>query len=162
MTRKPWASQLMLLLLIMGLIVCAGSVSSDDSFDPAALEREVATRIDAHRKASNLPAFSYDDKIAAISRKHSQDMAAGKIPLGHDGFQARAKKISGFLALAGAAENVSKHRRESDFAETAVIGWLDSPVHRKNIDGDYSVTGVGAARDAEGVVFFTQFFVRVR
>jgi uncharacterized protein YkwD len=162
MTGKRWTTGLALSVLIAGLISTASSRSRADAFDAAALEREVATRIDAHRKASKLAPFAYDDKVASLARKHSRDMAAGKVPLGHAGFKARVEKISGFLALAGAGENVSKHRRESDFAEHAVMEWLDSPVHRKNIDGKYEVTGVGAARSPEGIVYFTQLFVRVR
>lgn len=162
MTRKRWRARLLVPVLIAGLISCASSGSSDDSFDETALEREVAKLINAHRKESKLPSFSYDDKVASVARKHSQDMAQGKVPLGHDGFKARIKEISEFLALAGAGENVSQHQGKADFAERAVTEWLGSPVHRKNIDGDYGVTGVGAARSAEGTVFFTQIFVRVR
>jgi uncharacterized protein YkwD len=161
-TRTGWKVRRLVPILIAGLMSCATGGSSDDSFDAAALEREVATLINAHRKESKLPRFSYDDKVASLARKHSQDMAQGKFPLGHDGFEARVKEISGFLALAGAGENVSEHQGKSDFAERAVREWLDSPVHRKNIDGDYGVTGVGAARSADGKVFFTQIFVRVR
>ena len=37
-----------------------------------------------------------------------------------------------------------------------------SPLHKKNIDGDYDLAGVGAAQDANGVVYFTQIFVKKR
>ena len=89
-------------------------------------------------------------------------MARGGVALGHAGFESRAEEIAKFIDLAGAAENVSKHDRKSDFAHFAVTGWLASPGHRKNIDGDYALTGVGAARSSEGVVYFTQLFVRAR
>ena len=149
-------------LLVALLVRCQEPAAASDPVDLATLEQEVAERINAHRKASKLAPFAYDDRVAAIARRHSERMASGRAKLGHDGFEARAEEISQFLALAGAAENVSKHRRESDFAEFAVSGWLASPVHRKNIDGDYAITGIGAARSSQGLVYFTQLFVRVR
>jgi uncharacterized protein YkwD len=152
----------LVLLFLLAAVGCQAPAAADSSVDLKALEREVHDRINAHRKASKLPTFSYDDEVAKIARGHSQKMARGKASLGHDGFQSRADEIGKFLPLSGAAENVSKHQRKSDFAEHAVKGWLASKPHRKNIDGDYDVTGVGVALSKEGVVYFTQLFIRRR
>ena len=160
MTRTR--SRIHLALPLLLAISCQTPVAAKGSAELMAFEREAAERVNAHRKASNLTPFSYDARVAEIARGHSERMASGKSKLDHDGFQSRANRIAKFLPLAGAAENVSKHQRKADFAEIAVKKWLASKVHRKNIDGDYAVTGIGAARSKEGVVYFTQLFIRVR
>ena len=62
----------------------------------------------------------------------------------------------------GLAENVSRHDRSSGFVDAALKQWLASPAHKKNIDGDYDLAGIGAAQDANGVVYFTQILVKKR
>jgi uncharacterized protein YkwD len=46
--------------------------------------------------------------------------------------------------------------------EATVQRLLESPVHRENIEGDFDLTGVGAATDAQGLLYLTQIFVRTR
>jgi len=74
----------------------------------------------------------------------------------------RAALIAASIEMAGLAENISKHDRSSGFVDAALGQWLGSRAHKKNIDGDYDLTGVGAAQDADGVVYFTQIFVKKR
>ena len=40
-----------------------------------------------------------------------------------------------------------------------MTGWLQSPGHRRNIEGDFDLTGIGIVRVAAGTYFFTQLFV---
>ena len=41
----------------------------------------------------------------------------------------------------------------------AVEGWSKSPEHRKNMLGNFSLTGIGVAQGQEGRYFFTQIFI---
>jgi len=41
-----------------------------------------------------------------------------------------------------------------------VQGWLKSPGHRKNIKGDFDVTGIGVSKNAQGDYYFTQIFIK--
>jgi len=41
-----------------------------------------------------------------------------------------------------------------------VDGWLNSPGHKKNIEGNFTLTGIGYARDHKGNIYFTQIFSR--
>lgn len=150
------------LLLSIGISTQANDSSSQRTFDSTALEHEIFQRINTHRKRSGKPLLVYDEAVAAIARGHSQAMARGRTGFGHGQFKARMEEVAARVELAGFAENVSKHERSANFAEAAVNQWLASPPHRANIDGDYSLTGVGAARGADGAVYFTQLFVRVR
>jgi len=45
-------------------------------------------------------------------------------------------------------------------AREVVDGWLHSPGHKRNIEGDFIFTGIGHARDKKGDIYFTQIFSR--
>jgi uncharacterized protein YkwD len=101
--------------------------------------------------------------VAEIARGHSEDIAAGRVPLGHEGLQARAREVAQTIGLSGLAENVC-FNADAEFAtaRTAVSWWLGSAGHRKNLEGDYDLTGVGIAQNARGTYYYTQIFVRTR
>jgi uncharacterized protein YkwD len=45
-------------------------------------------------------------------------------------------------------------------AHKVVDGWLHSPGHKKNIEGDYNFTGIGVSKDKNGRIYYTQIFLR--
>jgi uncharacterized protein YkwD len=127
------------------------------------LEREVARRVNAYRRAHRLPALSYDTAVAAIARAHSEDMAAHRVPMGHDGFRQRADLVERSLPLDAIAENVALNDyNRSRTVAVAVAGWLASPHHLENIEGKYDVTGVGIVLARDGTFYYTQLFVARR
>ena len=125
----------------------------------APLEDTVLALVNRHRRARGLPALVPDARIARQARAHSAAMAAGKTPLGHSGFDARAAALHEVMAFRGIAENVAFNSGHRDPAAEAVRGWLGSRGHRENIEGPYERTGVGVVTNAKGEVFFTQLFV---
>jgi uncharacterized protein YkwD len=126
----------------------------------AALERAVLDRVNEHRRARGLPALTFDARIAAEARRHSQAMAAGTRPGGHAGFDDRLAAIRRVMPVRESAENVAYNKGHARPASEAVRGWLGSRGHRSNIEGPWSTTGVGVARNAAGEFYFTQIFVR--
>ena len=88
-------------------------------------------------------------------------MANGIVEFGHDGFSARVNAIREDIPYQAAAENVAYNMGYSDPAATAVEGWLDSPGHKENIEGDYNLTGIGLCVKG-GHYYFTQIFIRPR
>lgn len=151
------------LLAAVLLLACAHATGSPRAPAPqfASLEREVARRINAYRTAHRLPALSYDTAVASIARAHSRDMAAHRVPMGHDGFNKRVDRLGRFLALEAAAENVAFNTYSANSTvRVAVDGWLTSRHHLENIEGRYGVTGVGIARAGDGAFYYTQVFVR--
>lgn len=96
--------------------------------------------------------------ISSVALGHSRDMLTGRSPFGHDGFRQRIGRISGKLGrLHVAAENVASGPMD---AREVVDGWLHSPGHRRNIMGDFRLTGIGVAEAANGMIYFTQIFVK--
>ena len=50
----------------------------------------------------------------------------------------------------------------SNPGEKAVIDWINSPGHHKNIVGDFNLTGIGIAKNNEGKYYFNQIFIKTR
>jgi len=92
--------------------------------------------------------------------QHSKDMATGKTGFGHNGFEQRVqaiKKTMGVSIMSASAENVAYGELS---AREVVNGWLNSSGHKRNIEGNYNLTGIGVAKDRSGTLFFTQIFLR--
>ncbi len=156
------ARSLLFLLVLAGLPGRGLAQGESDEVDLRELEVGVRIRINEYRVSAKKPAFEPNEKVAEVARGHSRDMAEDKVGFGHDGLRERAALIAASIETAGIAENVSRHDRSSGFVDAALKQWLESPIHKKNIDGDYDLAGVGAAQAADGVVYFTQIFVKKR
>lgn len=118
------------------------------------------TLINEHRQSIGLPALVWSQEVADVSRIHSENMAAGRVAFGHDGFDARFAALQSRLNISRMGENVAANTYPDSVA-TAVTGWLQSPGHRANIENSqYTHTGIGIATAPDGNVFFTQIFVK--
>jgi uncharacterized protein YkwD len=136
-----------------------GAESASEAARAAGLEREVHEAVNAHRRGRGLSPLVLDARIGREARLHSVAMAEGKVPLGHHGFEERAKALSRILPSRRSAENVASNEGHRDPASEAVRGWLRSHQHREHIEGPYELTGVGVARNGRGEVYFTQIFI---
>ncbi len=131
--------------------------------DLAAIEREVLARVNRYRKSEGLPALTSDARISEIARGHSREMADGRTGFGHGGFKNRTRVVASRLPYKRVAENVSRHKRDPREVPTvAVESWVDSRGHRRNIEGPFAVTGIGAALGPDGSIYLTQLFVAPR
>ncbi|MBD1807035.1 CAP domain-containing protein [Microcoleus sp. FACHB-SPT15] len=128
----------------------------------AALEQSVHQQINKYRQSRNLPPLALDARISEQSRLHSQAMASGKVPFSHNGFEARVKAIGQSIPYGSAAENVAYNQGYSNPDQQAVEGWIKSPGHRKNMEGQFDVTGIGITKNAKGEYYFTQVFIKRR
>lgn len=124
------------------------------------LEQAVHQKINQYRASKGLPALTLSASITQQSRLHSQNMANGKLPFSHQGFEGRVKEIAKSVTYSGAAENVAYNMGYQDPATQAVQGWIKRPGHLKNIQGNYGLTGIGVSRNAKGEIYFTQIFIR--
>lgn len=121
-----------------------------------ALEDQILVLINQHRKQKGLPALENNVVIGVEARRHTVSMASHKTPFGHNGFSYRTKVITSKIpGITATAENVAFG---SKTAREVVDGWLDSPGHKKNIEGRFRLTGIGVARDDKSVLYFTQIF----
>ena len=121
------------------------------------IEIEILNQINTHRKSIGKPALSFEENIQQLCRQHAQSMAAGQTAFGHDGFQQRSDRLLRQLGGSGIAENVAQGQRS---ALEVVSSWLQSRGHRRNIEGDYNLTGIAVEKDANGANWFTQIFYK--
>jgi uncharacterized protein YkwD len=146
-------------LFTAGLLLL-GSAGTGNGEALRGLEGAVFEAVNGHRRGAGLPDLVPSDELARIARGHSEAMAAGRADLGHTGFQERTAEIRARMPMASAAENVSKHTRPlSQVPDAALKVWLASRTHRRNLEGRYDTSGVGAARAPSGTIFLTQIFV---
>ncbi|MGF1493684.1 MAG: CAP domain-containing protein [Microcoleaceae cyanobacterium] len=126
------------------------------------LEKLTHQKVNEYRASKNLPPLEFSAQISQQSRIHSQAMAEGKVAFSHAGFEQRAEKLSQPIPYREIAENVAYNSGYSNPAAEAVEGWIDSSGHRKNMEGNYNLTGIGIAKNSAGEYYFTQIFIRSR
>ena len=129
---------------------------------PSAMEKSINQQINQYRQSRKLPPLTLDSRISAQAKIHSQNMASGKVPFSHDGFEQRVSIIRRQIPYQAAAENVAFNQGYSNPAEQAVDGWIKSDGHRVNIEGQYNLTGVGIVKNAKNEYYFTQLFINRR
>jgi uncharacterized protein YkwD len=123
-----------------------------------ALERAVHEQVNQYRQSRNLPPLTLDPRMSQVAREHSQAMAEGKAPFSHQGFKERIVAIS--IPYRTAAENLAFNQGYSQPDRSAVEGWIKSPGHRQNMEGNFNLTGIGVTQNANGEYYFTQLFIR--
>ncbi len=146
--------------LILSLL---GSTGCDQIFGPGGvltaseIEDQIFDLVNRHRASLNLNTLEWNDGVAGIARGHSQDMADGTVPFGHDGFYDRMAQIQALVSCRMIGEVVAY----SDTAENAVNALIASNDHRDILEGDYDLTGVGVVLEKSGPGFYaTQMFVK--
>lgn len=136
------------------------SAKTATSTPHSTLEQSVHQQINQYRQAHKLSPLTLDPRISEQARAHSQAMASGKVPFSHQGFEQRVKAISRVIPYRASAENVAFNQGYSNPVQQAVQGWIKSPGHRVNIEGEYNLTGIGIVKNAKGEYYFTQIFIR--
>ncbi|AFZ02679.1 CAP domain-containing protein [Calothrix sp. PCC 6303] len=142
------------------LSTASSKVAPINNFKTTDLEKSVFEQINRYRVAKGLSKLTLDARISKQARIHSQNMAVGKVPFSHKGFEKRVNSIS--IGYQSASENVAFNQGYDDPVAEAVSGWIKSPGHLVNIKGNYNLTGVGVAVNREGEVYLTQLFLRSR
>lgn len=167
--RAAVGSRLLLCLVLCFVLMSACRKDDDEGGNPGPvsdterLEQRVHELVNAHRATVGATPLKYNDLMRDFCRKHSQNMAARRVPFGHQGFEQRMDTIRRTIAGTGeAGENVARlpFTTVDETAQNALQMWLNSPPHRGNIENRrYNLTGVGASIDTSGQVFLTQKFM---
>ncbi|HEY4612885.1 MAG TPA: CAP domain-containing protein [Bacteroidota bacterium] len=151
-------------LSVVVLTGCSGAVQQMPARSGAlhAIERRTHDLVNAHRVTLGEKPLLWSDAIAERALIHSQNMAMNKFPLSHRGFEARVKEIARRIPYNNSAENVAMNWGFLDPASKFVEGWLASPGHLENIEGNYTMTGIGVALSADSTYYATQIFILAR
>ncbi|QYC41644.1 Cysteine-rich secretory protein family protein [Nonomuraea coxensis DSM 45129] len=125
-----------------------------------AVENEVVRLTNAERAKGGCGPLTHDARLRQAAFGHSADMAKNDY-FEHDSQDGRDMvdriKATGFTGSAW-AENIAMGQRT---AAEVVEGWMNSDGHRRNImNCSYTHIGVGAARNGQGQLYWTQDFAR--
>jgi hypothetical protein len=127
--------------------------------DTDKLRKELFALINEVRASKKIAPLKSNAILETLAQKHAENMARQE-KLDHDldgktsSDRAREAKYPGVVG-----ENVLLSRIRKGMVKTAVIDWLGSPGHRRNILGaNWIETGVGAALSRTGRVYFCQVF----
>ena len=129
---------------------------------PTSQEQRAFELVNTERVKKGLRPLVWDAELTRMARRYSEKMASQnffshKAPDG-EGLRerSRANGIVGFKRL---GENLAFNKGFADATASAVVGWMRSEGHREHIlDGEFTRSGLGIARSAEGRVYFTQVF----
>ena len=140
------------IFLISALFVFSAAVSPANQ-----LVNDVLRYTNDYRRSKGLKELIMKDDLNSLARKHSEDMASGKLSLGHSGYDQRVAKVNKIYGTWMVAENVAYGARD---AKEVFKIWKNSSGHRKNMLGNYKYTGIGTAADAKGSIYYTEIFAR--
>lgn len=145
------------LILSLFQFAHAGTPAKQVASDTA-IQNAILININQYRQKHGLSQLKMDDQMVKEAKNHSIDMANHTMPFGHKYFQSRIDRLHSQIKNSNAgAENVAYNYKD---AQDVVNNWVRSPGHRRNIEGNYNLTGIGIARDTKGKMYFTQIFLR--
>lgn len=145
-------------------VLLAGSCSTESientdipsSENAILVEEALLDIVNDHRMNLGYSSLLFSKVAYDYANTHTDYMIA-KGSLSHDNFSARASNISSEVNAEYVAENVAKDYPD---AAAALENWLQSPNHRKTIEGEFTHTAVSVKKDASGKLYFTQLFYR--
>lgn len=156
---KSCLSAMLAMLLFCFFQICNAESTNSYAVTDAASQQSIFNDINAYRIKHGLSKLKMNNTISIVAESHSRDMADNNVSFGHDGFNARLQNLlPHFKKVHGMAENVAYTYKD---AREVVEQWLDSSGHRKNIEGNYNLTGIGIAHDRKGRMYVTQIFLNV-
>jgi uncharacterized protein YkwD len=122
-------------------------------------ENEVVRLTNAERAKGGCGPLKHDPQLRAAAFGHSDDMAKNNY-FDHDSRDGRSFtdriKAAGFTGGSAWAENIAFGQPSP---ASVVEGWMKSSGHRANImNCRFTLIGVGAAKNAQGRIYWTQDF----
>ncbi|HHT37872.1 MAG TPA: LysM peptidoglycan-binding domain-containing protein [Mollicutes bacterium] len=130
------------------------------SDDVRSLETEVIRLVNEERRRAGRPALVENSELSRIGRIKSNDFISNNY-FSHNSptYGTPFDMLRSFgISFTAAAENIAKGQGT---ATDVMNTWMNSQGHRANIlNTTYNQIGVGVARDNNGVLYWTQMFIR--
>ncbi len=120
------------------------------------MANEILRLVNEHRLSIGLDMLQKDQQYAsAYAVDHTQYMIESS-RISHDNFSERVKALKD-RGAASVGENVGYGYTE---AADLVTAWLNSPSHKRVMEGNYTHAGFGVMQNDRGQYYFTQIFYR--
>jgi len=154
-------------LWILPLVLIIASCSQDENdilideqnSDPAitsTITQEILQLVNEHRQSVGKSVLSRNSTADNIAKEHT-DYMISKSEISHDNFNDRFQQLRQKVSAKGAGENVAAGYPT---AKSVMDGWINSPGHKANIEGNFTHIGIAAVKDAQGRYYYTQLFYR--
>lgn len=124
------------------------------------IELETLDSINNYRVSIGLAPLKKANLLSWESEEHDEFMIANKV-VSHDGFDTRCQTIINSLGAIKVGENIA-YSNSAVTIKGIVNAWLDSPLHKKNIEGDYTHFGISIQEDqVTGKKYYTNIFAKI-
>lgn len=169
MTMKKILRTMMFVVMLITMNSCSADTAevTEDSVTIKPLnvnytyndsELELMQLINKYRVSIGLNALEKVNHISNKCHEHNKYMIANNV-VDHTDFTARSEDIMKVLAAKNVGENVAYNYKTS---EAVLKAWLESPGHKKNIEGTYTHFGISVSVDpATGKKYYTNIFARI-
>ncbi len=151
-----------LLSLCFGLLVTSCSTTVEEEgylgiqANTSELELEVFNLVNEHRSSLGLNTLKFNSIAYTYATTHTKSMINDGT-ISHKDFDIRSSNLAVETNANDVSENVGSNFKS---AEGIVQAWINSETHKTNMEGDYEATAVSAKADKNGVIYFTQLFLR--
>ena len=148
-------SSVFVIFLLAGFaIIQSGCEKEKDNVSYSEMELEILQLVNQYRLSNGLDQLLMNEVHYRHARSHTEYMIS-KNQISHENSSERFKAIGNELGSNRFGENVAAGYPT---ANDVVQAWLSSDGHRKNIEGDFTLTGISAIRNPKGQYYFTQIF----
>ncbi len=154
-------SALLKFSIVLLVFISVASCSEDDSNElngtsQSGITNDIFVLVNQHRESIGLPELTRNTSADNLAIKHTQYMVF-KNTASHDNFKSRAENLKTTENAKGVGENVAYGFQT---AKSVVNTWIKSTAHRKNIEGDFTHTGISAIKNSNNKYYFTQIFYK--
>ncbi|WP_333600714.1 CAP domain-containing protein [Flavobacterium sp.] len=120
-------------------------------------ELNLVAIINTYRQSIGLNSLEVINHISYKCEEHNQYMIANNV-VNHEYFQDRVDNLVTVLNAQTVAENIAYNYSS---AAAVLNAWLNSPIHKQNIEGDFTNFGLAVTPDPEtGKNYFTCIFIK--
>lgn len=124
----------------------------------SAVELETMDLINKYRDSLGMNKLEIINHVSYKSEEHDEYMISNNV-VNHNYFQARSSNIIKAVGAQKVSENIAYNY---DSAKEAFKAWLNSQVHRQNIEGDYTHFGISVRENPiNGRKYYTNIFVKI-
>ncbi|MDD5151769.1 MAG: CAP domain-containing protein [Flavobacterium sp.] len=165
--RVKFIGVLLMIVIVTSLNSCStnstttpntsASSQSGVSYTYTSFEIETMNLINSHRVSIGLKALEQNNYISFKSEEHDNYMIANNV-VNHDDFTNRSQNIMDVLGAKNVGENIAYNYNTP---QSVLDAWLNSPMHKQYIEGDFTHFGISVRVNAEGKKYYTNIFVKI-
>ena len=126
------------------------------NYAQSSYEIELLDLVNSYRVSRGLNALSLIEHISYVSSGHNDYMITTN-DIGHTGFEQRKSNLQNSLGAVLVGENVAYGFSS---AQATLNGWIASPSHKANLEGNYSHYGLSVKQDNQGRKYYTLMMIR--